>query len=134
MPKKKKTNKRPDRSLDMATSKRAVFVTDPEVQQEFREMSRFRTGRGRISEGEEDLSGGGLDTAAREGGEEVVGGAAALLDQDIVENIGRAAGLTYQDNEKLDPAENQKAGPQAVGAQPFLIRGLPGTQLAEEMR
>jgi Family of unknown function (DUF6335) len=34
-----------------------------------------------------------------------VGGSAALSDQDIVENIGRAAGLTYQDNEQLDPAE-----------------------------
>jgi hypothetical protein len=105
MPKSKKTNKRPDRSLDMATSKQALSVTDPEVQQEFREMSRFRTGRGRISEGEEDLSGEDLDTAAREGGEEAVGGSAALSDQDIVENIGRAAGLTYQDNEQLDPAE-----------------------------
>ena len=67
--KKKKTNKRPDRSLDMATSKRAKSVTDPEVQQEFREMSLFRTRRGRISGGE-DLSGGEVDTAAREGGEE----------------------------------------------------------------
>jgi hypothetical protein len=83
MPKKKKTNKRPDRSLDMATSKRAMSVTDPEVQQAFREMSLFRTGRGRISGGE-DLSEGELDTAAREG-EEVVGGSAALPDQDILE-------------------------------------------------
>jgi hypothetical protein len=134
MPKKKKTNKRPDRSSDMATSKLALSVTDPEVQQEFREMSRFRTGRGRISEGE-DLSGGEVDTAREGREEEVVGGSAALSDQDIVENIGRAAGLTYQDNEELDPAEKvRKRDRKRWERQPFLIRGLPGTQLAEEMR
>jgi hypothetical protein len=109
-----------------------MLVIDPEVQQEFRKTSRFRTGQGRISEGE-DLSGGEVDTAAREGEEEAVGSSAALLDQDIVENIGRAAGLTYQDNEELDPAEKiRKRDRKQWELNPF--RGLPGTQLAEEMR
>jgi hypothetical protein len=132
MPKKKKTNKRPDRSLDMATSKRAMSVTDPEVQQEFREMSRFRTRRGRISE-DEDLSGGEVDTAAREGEEEAVGGSAALPDQDMFEDIGRAAGLTYQDNEELDPAEKVRNGT-ASGGSSTLPHPRTTRKLAEEMR
>ena len=41
-------------------------------------------------------------------GEEAVGGSVATPDQDIVENLGRAAGVTYEDNEELNPVEKVK--------------------------
>jgi hypothetical protein len=52
-----------------------------------------------------ELSGGDIDADWRDSGdgEEAVGGSVATPDQDIVEEIGRALGITYQDNEPLDP-------------------------------
>ena len=39
---------------------------------------------------------------ARGAGEEAVGGSGATPDQDIVENLCRAAGVTYEDDEELN--------------------------------
>ena len=50
-----------------------------------------------------------MDAATDEAtGEEAVGGSAATPDQDIVENLGRAAGVTYEDVEELNPVEKVK--------------------------
>jgi hypothetical protein len=38
-------------------------------------------------------------------GEEGVGGTVSTPDQDIVDEIGEAAGVTYRDGEELDPTE-----------------------------
>jgi hypothetical protein len=50
-----------------------------------------------------ELSGGDVDAAAGQGntGEESVGGSTPTPDQDIVDEIGKAAGVTYQDDEPL---------------------------------
>jgi hypothetical protein len=51
-----------------------------------------------------DLSAGDLDAnwqRADQVGEEAVGGSVSTPDQDIVEEIGEAAGLTYEDDEPL---------------------------------
>jgi hypothetical protein len=51
------------------------------------------------------LSGGDLDAAWDDSitaGEESVGGSAPTPDQDIVDDLGEAAGLTYRDDEPLD--------------------------------
>lgn len=51
------------------------------------------------------LSGGDLDAAWEDSyvsGEESVGGSVATPDQDIVDELGEAAGLKYQDHEPLD--------------------------------
>lgn len=50
-----------------------------------------------------ELSGGDVDAASDQGdvGPETVGGSNPTPDQDIVDDIGRAAGVTYQDNEPL---------------------------------
>ena len=50
----------------------------------------------RLSGGDADASAQGVDTGA-----EAAGGSNPLPDQDIVDEIGRAAGMTYQDNEPL---------------------------------
>jgi hypothetical protein len=50
-----------------------------------------------------DLSGGDVDAAADQGdvGPETASGSNPTPDQDIVDDIGRAVGVTYQDNEPL---------------------------------
>jgi hypothetical protein len=53
------------------------------------------------------LSGGDVDAASEEtaSGEETVGGSTPTPDQDIVDEIGRAAGVSYEDAEPLDMSE-----------------------------
>jgi stage V sporulation protein SpoVS len=53
------------------------------------------------------LSGGDVDAAWDQAGvgEETVGGMAPTPDQDIVEQLGEAVGLTYEDDEPLHTAE-----------------------------
>jgi len=53
------------------------------------------------------LSGGDIDAAwdMADVGEETVGGSTPTPDQDVVDELGRAVGLTYEDNEPLDTAE-----------------------------
>lgn len=54
-----------------------------------------------------ELAGGDIDAAwdrADMAGEETVGGSVATPDQDRVDEIGAAAGLTYQDDEPLNYA------------------------------
>jgi hypothetical protein len=51
------------------------------------------------------LSGGDVDAAWEDSdasGEESVGGSTPTPDQDIVDDIGKAAGLNYRDDEPLD--------------------------------
>ncbi len=51
-----------------------------------------------------EISGGDLDADWQrpDGGEEAVGGSAPTPDQDVVEQMGVAVGLTYEDEEPLD--------------------------------
>jgi hypothetical protein len=54
------------------------------------------------------LSGGDLDARwedAESSGDETVGGSTATPEQNDVETIGRALGVTYADSETLDPGE-----------------------------
>jgi hypothetical protein len=54
------------------------------------------------------LSGGDVDAAwdqANDVGEETVGGSTPTPDQDVVEELGEAVGLTYEDDEPLHTAE-----------------------------
>jgi hypothetical protein len=53
------------------------------------------------------LAGGDIDAAWHQAaiGEETVGGTTPTPDQDIVDEIGRAVGVIYEDAEPLQPAE-----------------------------
>jgi hypothetical protein len=53
------------------------------------------------------LSGGDLDADWKRAdvGEETVGGTVSTPDQDVVDELGEAAGVEYADNEPLDPEE-----------------------------
>lgn len=57
------------------------------------------------------LSGGDVDAdwADAEGtGEETVGGTVSTPDQNVVEELGEAVGVTYQDSEELRPGEKEE--------------------------
>ena len=55
------------------------------------------------------LAGGDVDAASDQPdvGEEAVGGSTPTPDQDVVEELGRAAGVTYADDEPLRPEEKE---------------------------
>jgi hypothetical protein len=61
---------------------------------------------------DQTLSGGDIDARwedAESGGDETVGGSTATPEQNDVEAIGRALGVTYADDETLDPGEKEAA-------------------------
>ncbi len=90
------------------------YATLPDVVEDFAERQELDTGahllRRRLREhhGESpDLSADDIDAAWDESdvGEETVGGTAPTPDQDQVDEIGEAAGLTYEDDEPLNTGE-----------------------------
>ena len=84
---------------------------DSEVKEEFAEAAEVNEGtrqqyRDKIEEHHAkspELSGGDVDAAWEDSdvGEESVGGGNPTPDQSVVEELGEAMGLTYQDNEPL---------------------------------
>jgi hypothetical protein len=108
----KKRTKKPIQVLDAGNVERPAFVTNPEVHQDLQEAGRLKPNRlksVRENQSSTRLSGGDVDAAVDEGaGEEAVGGSVATPDQDIVENLGRAAGITYEDDEELNLVEKVK--------------------------
>ena len=86
--------------------------SDPkdEIEQEFSDAQRLASGGERLMRQlrehhskTPELTGGDID-ADWEGadvGDETVGGSAATPNQDVVQELGEAVGLTYQDNEPL---------------------------------
>ncbi len=100
--------------IDAGTAESEQFEADEEVQQEFADAQKLGSGGEQfMRELREhhsrtpDLSGGDLDAdwARADIGDETVGGSSPTPDQDIVEELGEAVGLTYQDNEPLHTTE-----------------------------
>lgn len=101
-----------------AVAQQITRFTDEEgIREEFEERQRLSSpGRKQLIEHMEeahqsqtpDLTGGDLDAAwedAIQAGDETVGGTVMTPDQDIVENLGEAVGLTYADDEPLNTEE-----------------------------
>jgi Family of unknown function (DUF6335) len=97
----------------LETEARALEPSD-EVKEEFAEAAKLASGSQRlISALQEDhsesprLSGGDVDAAweQADAGEETVGGSAPTPDQAVVDELGEAVGLTYQDQEPIDTTE-----------------------------
>ena len=90
------------------------FTDDEEILEDFADRQGLASGgRQKLEEKlneynssmDPTLSGGDVDAAwedSIDAGEESVGGTAPTPDQDIVDEIGKAAGLTYRDDEPLD--------------------------------
>jgi hypothetical protein len=97
-------------TIDTGVFESEGFEPVDEVKQEFSDVQRLATGGERLMRQlrehhskTPELSGGDID-ADWEGadvGDETVGGSAATPNQDVVEELGEAVGLTYQDNEPL---------------------------------
>src|SRR5262249_28151496 len=103
-----------DQFFDAVMAEVEAFEPDQEVLEEFVEAAKMASGcqlllkelREHHSKSPK-LSGGDIDAAwdLADAGEETVGGSSPTPDQDVVDQIGEAIGLTYADNEPLDTEE-----------------------------
>jgi uncharacterized protein DUF6335 len=102
-----------DADADAVADQSAHYTDDEDIKQDFNERQDLAVG-GRnelLEELEEhhslspEISGGDLDASwqtANAAGEETVGGSSPTPDQDVVDELGRAAGLIYADDEPLN--------------------------------
>jgi len=102
-----------DADADAVAEQSAHYTDDDEIKEDFAERQQLAVG-GRDELLEEldehnflspELSGGDLDASWQTGtvaGEETVGGSAPTPDQDVVDELGAAAGLIYEEGEPLD--------------------------------
>ena len=102
-----------DADADAVAEQSAHYTEDEDVAADFAERQKLAVG-GRDELLEEldehhslspDISGGDLDASwqtANVAGEETVGGSAPTPDQDVVDELGAAAGLIYEDDEPLN--------------------------------
>jgi hypothetical protein len=102
-----------DADADEISEQMKSFTDDEEIKEIFEERQKLASGgRQKLKEKlnehhslNPDLSGGDVDAAWEDSnvaGEESVGGSAPTPDQNNVDELGKAAGLTYQDEEPLN--------------------------------
>jgi Family of unknown function (DUF6335) len=100
--------------VDAGDAESEQYEADEEVQQEFEEAQKLASGgeqlRRELREHHShtpELSGGDIDAdwAGADVGDETVGGSSPTPDQDVVDELGQAVGLTYEDNEPLHTTE-----------------------------
>lgn len=111
--------KQKEQFIDMGRVESEKFEPTEEVRNEFDEAAQLGSGGQKqlIEKLREhhstspELSGGDVDAAwdGADVGEESVGGENPTPDQDVVEELGKAVGLTYGDDEPLDTTEKLKA-------------------------
>ena len=108
----RKTKEQRVTSQDAGSVERPVFVTDPEVQQELEEAGRVVPHPLKIVEDSASSrapAGGAADPAIDPTAEEEPSGIVPeATEQNFVDDFGKAIGVTYQDNEILDPLEKLK--------------------------
>jgi len=102
-----------DADADAISDSIKTYTDDPDIKEEFEDRQGLAAGgRQKLEEKlneyrsqDPSLSAGDVDAAWEDSiaaGEESVGGSAPTPDQDNVDEIGEAAGVTYQDDEPLD--------------------------------
>ncbi len=105
-----------DEHADAVAEEEAHFTQDEQIEDVFEDRQNLSMGgRKELKEELEEhtatsptLSGGDLDAqwqAAEVSGEETVGGTTPTPDQDVVEELGEAMGITYEDDEPLHTEE-----------------------------
>ena len=99
-----------DEIIDAGSLESEKFEPDDEIKQEFSDVQRLASGRELLlrqlrehHSKSPELSGGDIDAdwGGADVGDETVGGSSATPNQDVVEELGEAVGLTYQDDEPL---------------------------------
>ena len=102
-----------DADADAVAEQSAHYTDDEDIKDDFAERQELAVGGRDVLEKDldehhslsPDLSGGDIDASWQTtdvAGEEAVGGTVPTPDQDIVDELGEAAGLTYRDDEPLD--------------------------------
>ena len=102
-----------DADADAVAEQSAHYTDDEDIKADFQERQGLAVGgRDELLEDLEEhhslspeISGGDLDASwqtANAAGEETVGGSTPTPDQDVVDELGAAAGLIYQDDEPLN--------------------------------
>jgi uncharacterized protein DUF6335 len=105
-----------DENADEVAKLAASYTEDEEIKADFAERQQLAVGGRKVLEEELDehhsespkLSAGDLDAdwrRANQTGEETVGGSVSTPDQDRVDELGEAVGLTYEDDEPLQGEE-----------------------------
>jgi hypothetical protein len=109
--------KKKEQFIDMGRVESEKFEPTEEVRNEFDEAAQLGSA-GQLSEKLREhhttspaLSGGDADAAWEDAdvGEESVGGGNPAPDQDVVEAVGKAVGLIYEDGEPLHTTEKVEA-------------------------
>lgn len=105
-------------NADAITDKIDSYTSNEAIQEEFADRQKMApSGRAELTEQLEEhhaespkLSGGDIDARWDQSGvgEETVGGSTPTPDQDVVDELGQAMGITYADEEPLDPAKVSK--------------------------
>ena len=109
-----------------------------------RRGSAARTGRAELAEKlrehhghDADITGGDVDVDVEDAyftGDEAPGGDNPTPDQDIVDDIGKALGVEYQDNEELKGSRQSRRARQApVGAGSGVVGGLQGQEVESRL-
>jgi hypothetical protein len=102
-----------DAGADAISEQSAHYTDDEDIKADFAARQNLAIGgrdelRDELDEHHSlspEITGGDIDASwqtANVAGEETVGGSVSTPDQDIVDNLGAAAGLTYKDDEPLD--------------------------------
>jgi hypothetical protein len=105
-----------DADAEAVAEQSAHYTEDEDIEEDFAERQKLGTaGRDELLEELEEhnslsprISGGDLDASwqtANVAGEETVGGSSPTPDQDRVDELGEAVGLTYEDEEPLNSDE-----------------------------
>lgn len=108
------TDKTREEFIDAGDAESDEYQADEEVTEEFAEAQRLASGGEQLKRELREhhsrtpqLSGGDIDAdwAGADVGDETVGGSSPTPDQDVVDELGEAVGLTYEDNEPLHSTE-----------------------------
>jgi hypothetical protein len=108
------TNKTKEEFIDAGDAETEQYQPDEEVTEQFAEAQRLASGGEQLKRELREhhsrtpqLSGGDIDAdwAGADVGDETVGGSAPTPDQDVVDELGEAVGLTYEANEPLHSTE-----------------------------
>jgi hypothetical protein len=102
-----------DADADAVAEQSAHYTEDKDIEEDFAQRQQLAVGgRDELLEDLDEhnslspaISGGDLDASWQTGnvaGEETVGGSAPTPDQDVVDELGAAAGLSYADDEPLN--------------------------------
>jgi hypothetical protein len=107
-------NKAREEFIDAGDAESEQYQAGEEVTEEFAEAQRLASGGEQLKRELREhhsrtpaLSGGDIDAdwAGADVGDETVGGSSPTPDQDVVDELGEAVGLTYEDNEPLHSTE-----------------------------